>query len=353
MRIALVHDDLVQWGGAERVLLGLTEAFPEAPIYTSLIDYNNSFLKEQFKGKKIVTSFMQKIPGWRRVYKALLPLYPISFEQFDFSEYDLVISHTTRFAKAIITKPGTFHICYCHTPPRFLWGFSGATSSSLSKFYQKFLRRFDQISANRVDLFLAGSKNAQSRIKQIYSKESTVLYPFIDLNRFDSTESFNGGYLLCIARLNSYKRIDLAVEVSNKLKIPLKIVGKGPDLKKLIKLAGDQVEFIRDASEEIVAELLAGCIALIVPGEEDFGLTPLEAQAMGKPVIAYAQGGMRETVIEGQTGYFFDKQNVDSIILALKKLEDHGYNKLKCLATARRFAKERFLSDLKEIINGI
>ncbi|MEK6808074.1 MAG: glycosyltransferase family 4 protein, partial [Nanoarchaeota archaeon] len=170
MRVAIVHDDLVQWGGAERVLLGLTEIFPDAPIFTSVYDPDNLVLKRHFVNKKIVTSFLQKIPGWGSLYKILLPFYPLAFEQFDFSEFDLVISHTTRFAKSIITKPATIHICYCHTPPRFLWHLSGKGSYGLGEILMTKLRLYDQVSSKRVDHFLAGSINAQKRIKKIYRR---------------------------------------------------------------------------------------------------------------------------------------------------------------------------------------
>ncbi len=353
MRVAIVHDDLVQYGGAERVLSAICEAFPDAPIYTSLYDKSNKLLAKVFQGKTIKVSFMQKIPGWRKLYRALLPLYPIAFEQFDFSGFDLVISQTTRFAKGILTKPETIHLCYCHTPPRFLWSYSGEKGLKLSGPILKFLKFYDKISARRVDCFLAGSKNAQNRIKQIYDMDSRVLYPFIDLSRFENYLPFEGGYLLCIARLNKYKRVDLAVKLSNKTGIPLKVVGKGPEQACLMKIAGSQVEFISDTSDEIVSQLLLGCKALIVPGEEDFGLTPLEAAAAGKPVLAFARGGAIESVIEGQTGYFFEEQTIDAMIGALKKLDEHGYNRVKCLASARRFSKERFMAELKGIINGL
>ena len=167
MKIALVHDDLVQWGGAERVLETLSEIFPEAPIYTSVYDENNEILKKKFGSMNIVTSFIQQIPGWRNFYKPSVFLHPIAFEQFDFSEFDIVISQTTRFAKSIITKPETKHICYCHTPPRFLWGFSGERKLN----FLGFLRNFDKISGKRVDIWVAGSKNAQNRIKEVYASQ--------------------------------------------------------------------------------------------------------------------------------------------------------------------------------------
>src|SRR3989338_5581154 len=168
MRVAIVHDDLVQWGGAERVLLGISEIYPDAPIYTSVFDRTNSTLLQNFGTKKIIASFLQNIPGWKSLYKTLLPLYPLAFEQFDFSDFDLVISHTTRFAKSIITKPKTKHVCFCHTPPRFLWHFSGLGNMGLGEILMTKLRIYDQVTARRVDYFIAGSENARKRIKKVY-----------------------------------------------------------------------------------------------------------------------------------------------------------------------------------------
>lgn len=353
MKIALVHDDLVQWGGAERVLVALSEIFPEAPIYTSVFDRQNTLLNKNFSNKKIITSFIQKIPGWKVFYKALLPLYPLAFEQFDFTGFDLVISQTTRFAKSIITKPETKHICYCHTPPRFLWNFSGEKTPAILNKYFDFLRMYDQISSKRVDYWVAGSKNAQERITKVYDSPSTVIYPFVDLKRFANTETFDGGYLLIISRLNGYKRVDLAIRAAKLLKIPLKVVGTGPKMSDLQNIAGLNVEFLGSADEETLTMLLAGCKALIVAAEEDFGLTSLEAQALGKPVIAYGVGGALETVIEGKTGYLFAQQSVDSLISALQKLMKNGYNKKSCFEQASRFNKEVFANNFKSFINSL
>lgn len=359
MRIALVHDDLVQWGGAEKVLLALSEIFPEAPIYTSVFDRNNLLLKKKFAGKKIRTSFLQKLPGWRNFYKALLPLYPIAFEQFDFSRFDIVISQTTRFAKVIITKPETKHICYCHTPPRFLWNFSGEKIlGGLGLFggfgYLKFLRNYDRVTSSRADLFIAGSRNAQARIEKVYGLSSKVIYPFVDLERFKGVRAYDGDYLMVIARLNFYKRVDLVVRAANRLKLPLKVVGIGPEEGRLKELAGPTVEFLGRVNEEKLGWLFAGCRVLVVAGEEDFGLTVLEAQALGKPVVAFAKGGALETVIEGATGFLFSEQTVDSLIGALMKLDKKGwYNKKRCLEQAAKFSKERFTAGFQNLIDSL
>ena len=361
MRVALVHDDLMQWGGAERVLLGLCEIYPDAPVFTSVYDSSNKILSDRFSNKRIITSFLQKIPGWKKLYKTLLPLYPLAFEQFDFSDYDLVISHTTRFAKSIITKPQTKHICYCHTPPRFLWHLSLTTGFGLAELLMTKLRLYDQVSANRVDYFLAGSENAKKRIRKIYHQDSKVVYPFIDLNRFKSIENFDGGYFVVISRLNKYKRVDLAIEACKKLGLHLKIIGIGPHLNRLKEIResmGDKdnkgdIEFIGMVDDRMVVEVLAGCEALVIPGEEDFGLTSLEAQAMGKPVIAFKVGGVLETVTDGETGIFFNTQSVESLIEAIKRLKSIKINPDNCKANAKRFSKEGFIKDFKEVVASL
>lgn len=349
MRVAIVHDDLVQFGGAERVLEGICEIFPGAPIYTSVYDRDNELLERLFGPRTVVTSFLQKIPGWKFLYKVLLPLYPIAFEQFDFSGYDLVISHTTRFAKSIITKPETKHICYMHTPPRFLWNFSGENQHKFLEPFFKWLRHYDKISARRPDLILAGSENAKKRIKDVYGLDSKVLYPFIDLERFEGVETFDGGYFLVISRLNKYKRVDLAVNACVEVGVPLKVIGTGPEMGKLnFKF---QIEFLGSLSDEMVVKVLSGTRALIMSGIEDFGLTSLEAQALGKPVIAYGSGGALETVIPKVTGTFFNEQKKESLIRVLENFNFQGFNPKDCKQNASKFSKEIFVKKLKQAVN--
>lgn len=352
MKVALVHDDLVQWGGAERILTTLSQIFPDAPIYTSVFDRSNRMLRRHFEGKKIVTSFIQKVPFWKQMYRLLLPFYVLAFESFDFSEYDLVISQTTRFAKAIITKPGTIHISYVHTPPRFLWDFSGGKIKGLPQLFFSFQRILDQVTSSRVDVWVAGSKNAQKRLKKIYHVESKIIYPFVDHERFSKLKSFDGGYLLVVSRLNNYKRVDLIIQAVNELNIPLKIVGTGPQEGRLKNLAGPNVQFVGSVSEELLGVLISGCRALIIAAEEDFGLMSLEAQALSKPVIAFKKGGSLETIIDGQTGVFFDSQNIDSVTQALVKLDAEGYNKATCRNQARLFNKKKFILEFSQLVNN-
>ncbi len=355
MKVAIVHDDLMQWGGAERVLEGICEIYPEAPIYTSVFDRSNPELQKRFGSKKIVTSFLQKIPGWKSLYKQLFFLHPLAFEQFDFTEYNLVISHGTRFSKSVITKPGTIHINYCHTPPRFLWHFSSEKYSGLAEILFSKLRIFDSVSAKRVDFFIAGSKNAKARIEKVYKVGSQVVYPFVDLERFKDVESFDGGYFLVISRLNKYKRVDLAVRTCMELGVPLKIIGSGPELENFkFQISNFQfpIEFLGNLSDEKVVQVLAGCKALILPGEEDFGLTPLEAAALGKPVVAFKKGGALETVTS-ETGLFFEEQTVEALKKALLTLDSRKFNSEKIKELARQFSKEKFMKNFKETVDEI
>ena len=334
MRIAVVHDDLVQWGGAERVLLGLSEIYPAAPIYTSVFDSTNNTLMRNFGTKNVITSFLQKLPFYKMLYKPLMPLYPVAFEQFDFSKYDLVISHTTRFAKSIITKPETKHICYLHTPPRFLWHFSGEKNYGLGEILMTKLRIYDQVAARRVDHFIAGSENAKKRIKKVYGVDSKVVYPFVDLDRFKGVETFDGGYFTVVGRPNKYKRFDLAEEACQELGIPLKIIEGELD-------------------DKIVVQILAGCRALLVSGIEDFGLASLEAQALGKPVVAFAEGGALETVVAEKTGILFPEQTTKSLKNALLRLESCASNPADCIRNAANFSKENFTKSFKQAVASL
>ncbi len=334
MKVAIVHDDLVQWGGAERILEGICELYPDAPIFTSVIDRDNKEIKKRFGSKKIITSFLQKIPGWKSLYKILLPFYPIAFEQFSFDEFDLVISHTTRFAKGIITKPKTKHISYIHTPPRFLWHLSEGKNYGFLELLMSKLRIYDVISSNRPDHIIAGSENAKKRIKKIYRRDSKLVYPFIDLKRFEDVASFEGGYFLVIARNSGYKKVDLAKEACLKIGAELKVISGGLD-------------------DHMVVQTLAGCKALVIPGIEDFGLSSLEAQALGKSVVAYKAGGALETVIDGKTGIFFTEQNVNSLAEALQRISSKKINSEECIANANKFSKENFLNWFKQTVDSL
>jgi glycosyltransferase involved in cell wall biosynthesis len=350
MKIALVHDDLIQWGGAEKVLAEISNIFPDAPIYAAIADLKNPLIAGHFKNKKIVTSFLQKMPFLKQLYKPLLPLYPIAFEQFDFSDFDLVISQTTRFAKSIITKPETKHICYIHTPPRFLWGFNGEKNPLFLKPLLGWLRHYDFISAKRVDAWIAGSKNCQQRLKKIYQVDSRILYPFVDTNKLNPGLGFNGDYYLIVSRLNKYKKVDLAVQAFKGNERKLKIVGTGPMFNKITKGVNTNIEVLGKVNDELLESLMAGCRGLIIMAEEDFGMTSIEAQALGKGVIAYGFGGALETIIPGKTGNYFNEQTPLSLNKALEVFESLKIDPEDCYENAKKFSKEKFKQRLLELI---
>lgn len=348
MRVALVHDDLIQWGGAEKVLTAISEVFPDAPIYTALADLENPLIAKNFQGKKIITSFMQKLPFSKTLYKPLLPLYPVAFEQFNFTDYDLVISQTTRFAKSIITKPNTKNICYIHTPPRFLWNFKGGKNPYSKNLLFKWLRRFDLVSSKRVDQWISGSENCKTRLQKIYEVDSKVLYPFVDTKKFNPSLNFDGDYYLLISRLNRYKNVDVAVSSFNVNGKKLKVVGVGPEFRNLSRKAKNNIEFLGKVSDELLESLLAGCKGLIITAEEDFGMTSIEAQSLGKGVIAYGVGGSLETIIPGKTGNYFNEKTPDSLNRAIEIFESLKINPDDCFKNAQNFSKEKFKQRLLE-----
>lgn len=351
MKIALVHDDLIQWGGAEKVLTQISNIFPDAPIYTAITDFKNPLISQNFKEKKIITSFLQKLPFVKQLYKPLLPLYPIAFEQFDFSKFDLVISQTTRFAKSIITRPETTHICYIHTPPRFLWNFNSEKPNRLLEPLLLNLRQFDKVSASRVDYFIAGSKNCQERLKKIYDVDSKVLYPFVDSEKLNPKKSFDGDYYLVISRLNKYKKVEIALKAFKKNGKKLIIVGVGPEFDQIKKEASENIQVLGKVSDSLLQSLVSGCKGLIITAEEDFGMTSIEAQALGKGVIAYGAGGALETIIPGKTGNFFIEQTAESLNQAIQIFESLKINPDDCHENAQKFSKERFRERLMESIS--
>jgi len=326
----------------------LCSLYPEAPIYTLLYDRN--LTGGVFDDKVIYTSFLQKIPFAKKHHRVFPLLMPLAMEQFDFSGYDTVISISASFAKGILTKPGTRHICYCLTPPRFLWDDSQkfveefGYSSIVKKFLPPFityLRMWDQEASRRVDDFWAISDFIRERIEKYYRKPSAIIYPPVNVAKFNLSEK-KGDYFFMAGRLVSYKRFDLAVRAFNKLNLPLKIVGTGPELTKLKKIAKKNIEFLGLVSDRQLADLYASSKALIFPQEEDLGIVPLEAMASGRSVIAYRAGGALETIIDGQTGIFFDEQSEKSIIDAIARFSKMKFNPKLCRKRAEEFDVEVF-----------
>lgn len=358
MRIAIVHDDLTQRGGAERVVEAMHQLWPEAPIYTSVYDPASTFAS--FATMDVRTSFMQRLPlaSKAKYNKGFLPLYPVAFETLDLRGFDVVLSHGTRFAHGVITAPETCHIHYCHTPARFAWRYHeyveeanfGALTRTFLPFTIHRLRLWDQLAAQRVDHFFSNSYNIARRVRKFYSRESDILYPPVETSRFFVAENPTADYLLVVSRLVSYKRVDLAVEACNRLKVPLKVVGSGPDLERLRAMAGPTVEVLGRVPDGQVEGLFANCRAFLFPGEEDFGIAPLEAMAAGRPVIALRAGGARETVLEGRTGLFFDAPTVEALMEAIQRLDSFTVDPQRIRAHAETFDMTAFAHRLTMLV---
>jgi len=416
VKIALVHDYLNEFGGAERVLLALSEIWPEALIYTAFYR-EGSPAHGRFRKKKIVTSWAQNVPFFAsRLHSPLRFLAPLVWNNFDFSKFDVVIGSsswyvTKGFRKGNTgqvtgnTKKKTVEICYCHTPPRYLYGYPTASSQKglIVKIYaaivNHFMRVYDFEAAQRVDCFIANSKEVASRIKKFYRRDSTVIYPPVDVSRFagpvsgtgpaarfprptsslhtkleiksnnssDAADARRGSptrvthsenYFLVVSRLVGAKNVDLAVEICKNLKLPLKIVGTGRELDRLKKLAdGSKVEFLGDVNDEKLVELYQNCRALIFPAsQEDFGIVPVEAMAAGKPVIALAEGGVKETVIDGKTGLLVEDLAPGAFVIALNRfmqMEKKGeWDAAFIKKHAQKFSKERFKREIKRFVES-
>ena len=330
MKTAVVYDWLVSKGGAERIVRPLLNLLPGADIYTLVCD-RASFAAET-AGHRIFTSGLQRIPGIFRVYRSLVPLFPSLMEKFDLRGYDLVLSVSHCVAKGVITPPDTCHICYCLTPVRYAWElyadyFSPSRRNAINGFQRRFapfvmnyLKMWDAASSNRVDFFLSVSYNIARKVRKYYRRESDVVYPPVD-TEFFRPGGVQGDFFLVVSRLVPYKRVDVIVEAFNRLRLPLKIVGTGPEYRRLRRAAGPNVAFLGWQPDVVVRDLYASCRALVVAAEEDFGITPLEAQASGRPVIALRRGGFLETVVEGMTGIFFDRQDAESLADAVRAFE--------------------------------
>lgn len=345
MKIGLVYDWANQIGGAERILEDLHMIWPNAPLYTSVFDKNKAPWSAKFY--KVKTSFLQKVPLAKKHYRFFAPLIPITFEQFNFDEFDVVISITSWPAKAIITKPHTCHICYCLTPPRSFWENRFLKHRKLFPFLLP-LRMMDYFYAQRPDYFLTISQTAAERIKKFYRKEAKVIYPGIEIQAIQNVKKDN--FYLAIGRLVYYKRFDILVEAFNKLGWPLKIIGEGPEKKVLEKRSKRNIEFLGQVPEAKLKELYRCAKAVVCPQEEDFGLVSLEAQSFGVPVIAFGKGGSTETVIEGITGEFFHSQSPDSLIKVLKEVEKKRYRPASFTENLRRFDKNKFLLQFKKTV---
>ncbi|MCX6739974.1 MAG: glycosyltransferase [Candidatus Parcubacteria bacterium] len=357
MKVALLHDYLNQAGGAERVLLALSKLYPDAPIYTLV---HNPKQLHGFEDKIIHTSFLQKMPWAGSKIRWYLPLMPTAIEQLNLSGYDIVISSSSALIKGAITPPQTMHICYCHTPTRYLWSEAHSYAKEIKegKIVKYFLplllnslRSWDQIASQRVDHFIANSKFVSQRIRNYYHRESEVIYPPVDTENFYISPEIDNYYLV-ISRLKPYKKVDLVIKAFNKLNMPLKIIGTGEEEARLKKMAKSNIEFLGPVSEDKKREYLSKCLAFINPQEEDWGITPVEAMASGRPVIAYAAGGVLETVIDGQTGKLFTEQSWEALIDTILKFKPQQYDPHFIKNHADQFNTRHFYQNIKNFVDN-
>jgi glycosyltransferase involved in cell wall biosynthesis len=355
MRVAITTDWLNPVGGAERVLAELHGMFPEAPIYIST--YHPSHLSAEMREWDLRPSFLQRLPALvRKRYQLLLPLMPMAFEEFDLREYDLVLTTNSACAKGVITTPDTVNVCYCYTPCRYLWDLyhDYARESPVRPLFAPvahWLRMWDRLAADRVDHFVAISHEVAGRIQRHYRRDAEVVHPPVDVDRFTVESGKPDDYYLVVSRLVPYKRVDLAVQAATRLGRRLLVVGDGPERRRLETLAGPTVEFLGRREDQEIATLYARCRALIFPGWEDFGIVPVEAQAAGRPVVAFGRGGATETVVDGRTGVLFDAQTVEAVVAAMLTLERSEIDPHVCRRNAERFDASRFRSQLEATID--
>ncbi|MBN1258545.1 glycosyltransferase [Candidatus Peregrinibacteria bacterium] len=358
MKIALAHEMLIKLGGAERVLKTLTRIFPEAPIYTLFADKAKT--DKWFADKKIHVSRLQSAARWLP-YKFLLPKMAGAVERFDLRSYDVVISSSSAFAHGIKTGPKTKHICYCHSPMRYAWDYTHEYTehySAIGRFIVAKLlnpiRQWDYRRARDVDVIVANSRHVQKRIDKYWRRDATVIYPPVDVKRFTPTARHED-YFLIVSALTPFKKIDLAIQAFNRIKRKLVIVGEGAQKEALQAMAGDTIEFLGYKPDETVRTYMENCRALIFPGEEDFGITPVEAMAAGKPVLAYGVGGVTESVVAGTSGEFFSEPNPESLIQGLTRLmaNEKNYDAQKIRAIAEKFDESVFKDKMLNLISSL
>ncbi|MDP1884645.1 MAG: glycosyltransferase [Candidatus Moranbacteria bacterium] len=365
LKVALVHDFLVDFGGAERVFEVLCEMFPEAPIYTLL--YDEKKMRGRFAGKTIHTSFLQKFPAFlRRRKKWLLPLMPVAPEVFDLRDFDLVLSSSGAWSKGIVTRLNTTHISYIHSPMRFVWDANGeyleqqgkgAIIGICARWLMNYIRVWDKVAADRPDFLVANSEYTRKRIKKYYGRESTVIYPPVDIEsgiRSQKSET-DPGYFLVVSRLSPYKKVDAVVEAFNRLGLPLVVIGEGQQEDYLRSIAKENVKILGYRPDKEIAGYYAGARAFVFAGVDDFGMAPVEAMSYGAPVVALRRGGIKEVVVEGETGEFFDDATPESVADGVRRLigNEGTYDKQVIIGRAKEFSKEIFMAKMQEYINKI
>ncbi len=353
-RSAIVHDWLTIPGGSEKVLLELMDMLPEAEVFTSV--YDPLRWPPRVRDRVVHASFLDRVPGARRHYPKLLPLMNLAFESFDLSGFDLVISSSHSCAKNVLTGSDTLHLCYCHTPMRHAWeprhlaGELGAGQALAARMMMARLRRDDLAGATRPDVFVANSTHVAARIRKHYRRDAVVVHPPVDVERHLYRPRREEDYYLVLGRVVPYKKVELAVGACATLGRRVKVVGEGRGLDAARAAAGPGAEFLGFLEDAEVDELLSGARGLLFPGEEDFGIVPVEAQAAGVPVIAFGAGGVRDTVIENETGVFHAEQTVTSVASAILQAESMSFDEYRLRANARRFGPERFRAELTDLL---
>jgi len=339
------------------VLESLFRLYPNAVLYTSLYDKKKAVWAKKIK---VVPSFLQKIPLIRTRHELIPYLMPIAFEGFDFTSFDLVISVTSEAAKGVVVPPSVRHVCICLTPTRYLWSgyeeyFKNILLRTVGYPFIWYLRMWDKVAATRPDIFIAISQNVKGRIATYYKRDSVLIYPPSDL-LFRTTSDIKiqeKDYFLVVSRLTPYKRIDLAIRAANRAKVPLVVIGEGSEWERLDALSGPTIMFKGKVTDEELIAYYKNCKAFIFPGNEDFGITMVEAQLAGRPVIAYKGGGALEIIKNGKTGVFFDKQTVSSLTTVLKNFKSSRYNKETCKSNGKRFSEKRFMKEMQDFINTL
>src|SRR5215203_5143865 len=352
-RVALVHDFLLDLRGAERVFAAICEAWPYADVFTAV--YDEAGTEARFAAREPRTSFLQRVRPTSRTFRPLLPLYPHAIESFDLRGYDAVISSSSAWAHGVLVDPGAVHVCYCHNPFRYAWTEREATLRARHPLVRPLLRvllnrwrQWDWIAAQRVDRYVANSNLTAARIRRYFGREATVVYPPVETGRF--RPSLVGEHYMVLAELMAHKRIDVAVRAFNSLGLPLVVVGDGPEMRRLRRIAGPTVTFAGRVGDDRVAQLLARCRALVVTATEEFGIAAVEALAAGRPVIALGEGGVRESVVEGVTGTFFERCEPDAVAAAVRGFDPLSIDPRACRSTAERFGAERFREQLRRIV---
>jgi glycosyltransferase involved in cell wall biosynthesis len=347
--VAIVHDYLCQYGGAERVVLELSRAWPNAPIFTSLYRPESTF--PEFSSREILVTPLDMV-GDEESFRTLAPLYPMAFRSLGTLDQDVVISSSSGWAHSVRTAPDTLHIVYCHTPARWLYRPEHHLDASLRTRAMGAIRgslvRWDQGAARRANVYVANCENVRNRIRREYGRDAEVLHPPVDTDRF--TPRPRGERLLVVSRLLPYKRVDLVVRAASAARIGLDVVGTGPSMESLRQLAGPTVEFHGKVEDDALTELFEGCRALCLAGTEDFGITPLEAHAAGKPVVAFREGGALETVREGLSGTFFDELTVDSLLAAIRASDELESSPAEVAAVAQSFSAPAFRERARQLV---